>query len=44
MARQPTFAKAQATDVYLFKGGGGGGGDMGPVKVWTKRKDDRRIM
>ena len=44
-ARQPTFAKAQAADVYLFEGGGGGGGGgwgMWPVKVWTKRKDDRK--
>lgn len=39
MARKPTFAKAQATDVYLFKGGGEGGGNTGLCKVWTKRED-----
>lgn len=43
VARQPTFAKAEATDVYLFKGGGERGGGTGPVKVWTKREDDRKM-
>lgn len=27
VARQPTFAPARATDVYLFKGGRGAGGE-----------------
>lgn len=43
VARQPTFAKAQATDVYLFKSGGEGeGGGTGLGYVWTKREDEGR--
>lgn len=39
-ASLPTFAKTQATDVYLLKGGGGCSGDTGSVKSWTKREDE----